>query len=450
MGGCCSSPPKTPAPGAVPSTAGRFSDEALSIAKELRALPWHDVWVSTAMPPSTETRMQESWDSGEVPLGVLAHAVDRRLLWPHGPPPPDGADGADVSRPSSGLSASLSQTRAQAAAPAPSVSSAGRHSRRDQLTGRRGDQSGGRRGEQSTGRRDQPVGRRDSSRPVVGPDIGTFIDADDSDSEPAVDTVAQQQQQSPPQPPRQPQQEWEPHQDGSVESVSLSVVSQDTPGEPTVFGEALSQAEWESDKASKECRKCGDPFTLSRRRHHCRACGLLYCGRCTTHRLRMWLPGSIEGLWRARLATGTHVFEIKRSPDGPLLYREAGGGDEFVGVLTDPRAYEAASGSETPGLANADRVADVYSTRDPGSLRATLWVRELSSGDLECVSRSPGGKSAPMLAERREPRKSALHRVCDDCLRSRVLQRSLVLPPAAAQSPQRHPPTPEMRQDGRR
>ena len=32
------------------------------------------------------------------------------------------------------------------------------------------------------------------------------------------------------------------------------------------------------------CRHCSSPFTLLRRRHHCRACGLLFCGACAAFR----------------------------------------------------------------------------------------------------------------------------------------------------------------------
>jgi hypothetical protein len=37
---------------------------------------------------------------------------------------------------------------------------------------------------------------------------------------------------------------------------------------------------WMSDTASTVCLKCSEPFTLIIRRHHCRRCGLLYCGSC--------------------------------------------------------------------------------------------------------------------------------------------------------------------------
>eukprot|EP00727_Mastigamoeba_balamuthi_P000641 m51a1_g10574 putative tkl protein kinase (674) ;mRNA; r:55931-59252 len=41
---------------------------------------------------------------------------------------------------------------------------------------------------------------------------------------------------------------------------------------------------WIPDKCSKVCMKCGDPFTLVRRRHHCRNCGKVLCAGCSAWR----------------------------------------------------------------------------------------------------------------------------------------------------------------------
>ncbi|KAK8882786.1 hypothetical protein M9Y10_045427 [Tritrichomonas musculus] len=41
---------------------------------------------------------------------------------------------------------------------------------------------------------------------------------------------------------------------------------------------------WISDDSSPKCLLCGSPFTMTRRRHHCRYCGLLFCGACTENR----------------------------------------------------------------------------------------------------------------------------------------------------------------------
>ncbi|KAI6649290.1 Myotubularin-related protein 2 [Oopsacas minuta] len=38
---------------------------------------------------------------------------------------------------------------------------------------------------------------------------------------------------------------------------------------------------WEDDKTINKCQKCGLVFTTIRRKHHCRACGQIICGRCS-------------------------------------------------------------------------------------------------------------------------------------------------------------------------
>jgi len=37
---------------------------------------------------------------------------------------------------------------------------------------------------------------------------------------------------------------------------------------------------WMPDEAIDGCLKCSKPFTFLRRRHHCRACGLIFCAEC--------------------------------------------------------------------------------------------------------------------------------------------------------------------------
>eukprot|EP00656_Telonema_subtile_P056609 TRINITY_DN9083_c0_g1_i2.p1 TRINITY_DN9083_c0_g1~~TRINITY_DN9083_c0_g1_i2.p1 ORF type:complete len:136 (-),score=10.29 TRINITY_DN9083_c0_g1_i2:190-597(-) len=42
---------------------------------------------------------------------------------------------------------------------------------------------------------------------------------------------------------------------------------------------------WEPDFSSDKCGLCGEGFWLFRRRHHCRKCGQLVCGSCSTSRI---------------------------------------------------------------------------------------------------------------------------------------------------------------------
>ena len=48
-----------------------------------------------------------------------------------------------------------------------------------------------------------------------------------------------------------------------------------------MLGNKAQQHEfWVPDSAAKTCFKCGTTFTFVNRRHHCRACGRIFCGHC--------------------------------------------------------------------------------------------------------------------------------------------------------------------------
>jgi len=44
---------------------------------------------------------------------------------------------------------------------------------------------------------------------------------------------------------------------------------------------------WVSDNDIKSCFKCEAPFTVMNRRHHCRHCGYIFCGNCTTKKIEI-------------------------------------------------------------------------------------------------------------------------------------------------------------------
>jgi hypothetical protein len=44
----------------------------------------------------------------------------------------------------------------------------------------------------------------------------------------------------------------------------------------------LRAVEWEEGLS---CNECGLKFSFTRRRHHCRRCGLSFCGRHSSHRV---------------------------------------------------------------------------------------------------------------------------------------------------------------------
>lgn len=48
-----------------------------------------------------------------------------------------------------------------------------------------------------------------------------------------------------------------------------------------------TEKEWVRDGSSLDCQMCQEVFSMSIRRHHCRACGLLCCDRCSTKQLQL-------------------------------------------------------------------------------------------------------------------------------------------------------------------
>jgi len=51
---------------------------------------------------------------------------------------------------------------------------------------------------------------------------------------------------------------------------------------------------WLPDHSSATCHHCEAQFTLLLRRHHCRVCGRIFCGRCTQQTLLLTPPGALQ------------------------------------------------------------------------------------------------------------------------------------------------------------
>lgn len=46
-------------------------------------------------------------------------------------------------------------------------------------------------------------------------------------------------------------------------------------------------AVWTPDNEAKQCMYCQTQFTVIKRRHHCRACGKVVCGACSSNKIRL-------------------------------------------------------------------------------------------------------------------------------------------------------------------
>ena len=49
----------------------------------------------------------------------------------------------------------------------------------------------------------------------------------------------------------------------------------------------VRDAVWVKDETALGCKLCGQPFGLLRRKHHCRACGGIYCDKCSSRTCRI-------------------------------------------------------------------------------------------------------------------------------------------------------------------
>uniref|UniRef100_A0A3P9L5Y2 Zinc finger, FYVE domain containing 9b n=1 Tax=Oryzias latipes TaxID=8090 RepID=A0A3P9L5Y2_ORYLA len=67
---------------------------------------------------------------------------------------------------------------------------------------------------------------------------------------------------------------------------------------------------WVPDSEAQVCMKCGTKFTFTKRRHHCRACGKVFCALCSSLKFRLTHLDGKEG----RVCDSCHSTLIKRTP----------------------------------------------------------------------------------------------------------------------------------------
>lgn len=69
------------------------------------------------------------------------------------------------------------------------------------------------------------------------------------------------------------------HGNGDYPDLALNLMSlSDKPSQ----GSGIGKDYWLDDASATKCRSCEHQFTTFRRKHHCRICGKIFCGACTT------------------------------------------------------------------------------------------------------------------------------------------------------------------------
>ena len=102
---------------------------------------------------------------------------------------------------------------------------------------------------------------------------------------------------------------------------------------------------WQPDEKHPNCIKCKSPFTLSRRRHHCRSCGGVFCASCC--RRKTTVPS--RGIHTEVRACDTCYLSIVAPSGSPSFGNTQGGG---TAVQSIPRGSPLGLGP--PGNADAN------------------------------------------------------------------------------------------------
>ncbi|KAL0969056.1 hypothetical protein UPYG_G00222130 [Umbra pygmaea] len=65
--------------------------------------------------------------------------------------------------------------------------------------------------------------------------------------------------------------------------------------------------DWVPDDECNSCIACKAPFTVIRRKHHCRSCGKIFCSRCSSHSAPLPRYGQVKPV---RVCTHCYVFHV--------------------------------------------------------------------------------------------------------------------------------------------
>lgn len=69
---------------------------------------------------------------------------------------------------------------------------------------------------------------------------------------------------------------------------------------------------WEEDEKVEECNNCKRRFTIILRKHHCRLCGKIYCGRCSSYKKK--IPRELLSE-ESKMKTWSEYFSIRKEEE---------------------------------------------------------------------------------------------------------------------------------------
>jgi hypothetical protein len=172
------------------------------------------------------------------------------------------------------------------------------------------------------------------------------------------------------------------------------------PSQPCRLGQAMDAAKWEASDAAAVargegggCAMCGQGFTLLKRKHHCRHCGVLACGACSAKKFPLLHPGGPDSDDDTEAGSGSASARAAKS--------KAAAASSFG--LRGPASPSAAAAGAGGGPVSEERVCDGcfnrLSAAVEGSLRAAAdWEREkttaLAAARNFSTGSAPGGGGA--------------------------------------------------------
>ena len=187
---------------------------------------------------------------------------------------------------------------------------------------------------------------------------------------------------------------------------------------------SLPKTHWVPDKDAKACGNapCSKPFTVLFRRHHCRACGLVFCKQCVDARLLLD-PETAEPVTKASSTTKKKAIAARVCVD---CYERA-----FVaanlenetrqrvvscpgGSLEDENAHQLQGNAEESSEESDDDARDeavpnasprmsIQSESFPSSAASDSSVSSLSTNDSEDSSSRTSARSGRSVTLRRNP-----------------------------------------------
>lgn len=115
------------------------------------------------------------------------------------------------------------------------------------------------------------------------------------------------------------------------------------------FVDSIIPCRWVENSAVKNCSdaSCNRPFTIFRRRHHCRACGLIFCEKCSAH--RRVVPAVSSSTLSRCCKSCAHQFDVASR----LMSRKAPR-PKAVGIISSKRPIQ--SKALVADLADSDDI----------------------------------------------------------------------------------------------